>query len=48
MPGVKFNKCLRRPVLLFKGKSNNICSIFNDNLVQIIKLPENALRNTQV
>lgn len=40
MPGVEFNKCLKRAVLLFKGKSNNICSIFNDNLIQIIKLPE--------
>lgn len=40
MPGVKFSKCLKRAVLSFKGKSNNICSIFNDNLIHIIKLPE--------
>lgn len=40
MPGVKFSKCFKRAVLLFKGKSNNICSIFNDNLIHIIKLPE--------
>lgn len=44
MPGVKFNKCLRRAVLLFKGKSNNICWIFNDNHIQIIKLPEKCSR----
>lgn len=44
MPRVKLNKCLERAVLLFKGKSSSICSIFNDNLIQIIKLSEKCSR----